>query len=504
MAAPTLDECTAFLQRPNASVNGSTVYSHVSEILLKLVEERPVNPVDVFEEVSAAVKQSSYNTADAPLRPSYQDNPSVPWARAAVEQLRVKGPGEDQNAGGEDGCEIDNLAQDALLFESCGIGIGSHEATCLAVGLRKLAQAEPIKTARFWGKITGTGRDYLIAECTYNDPKAHEPAASDEPAPEVKPGAAEPIPPESIGEGLNTFVYYVVGYTHGPDGIFGHYTYDKWIKLPPVKPEHIMAARKIKKMFSGDLEVPVNSYPPFPGKEAEYLAAQVARISRGATMTIEGLWAVAENEDTGATEVKKKEVGGEDPFEVKKTGAEGLTSEEAWKTMWVHHPLYPSVLAKMGRCVWPVKPVPEGEDPPEDDEEKEEHEPLNKNLEEEAGVGDLPAFSVRLATPILADFSPAVLSSTRWLGAHTIALETKCVNVYVGNGVKYTGTELFQVDMPPALPEECSELMPSEEGSDEPGPKRPGMVEETDEPMPDEPFLVVDGDADEGDGDQDA
>ena len=51
MAAPTLDECTAFLQRPNASVNGSTVYSHVSEILLKLVEERPVNPVDVFEEV---------------------------------------------------------------------------------------------------------------------------------------------------------------------------------------------------------------------------------------------------------------------------------------------------------------------------------------------------------------------------------------------------------------------------------------------------------------------
>ena len=53
-------------------------------------------------------------------------------------------PGEDQNAGGEDGCEIDNLAQDALLFESCGIGIGSHEATCLAVGLRKLAQAEPV------------------------------------------------------------------------------------------------------------------------------------------------------------------------------------------------------------------------------------------------------------------------------------------------------------------------------------------------------------------------
>jgi len=51
MAAPTLDECSAFLQRPNAAVNGSTVFGHVSEILLKLVEERPINPVDVFEEV---------------------------------------------------------------------------------------------------------------------------------------------------------------------------------------------------------------------------------------------------------------------------------------------------------------------------------------------------------------------------------------------------------------------------------------------------------------------
>lgn len=359
-----------------------------------------------------------------------------------------------------------------------------------------------IKTARFWGKITGTVRDYLIAECTYKDPKAHEPAKAEEPA-EVKPGAAEPVPAESIGDGLNKFVYYVVGYTCGPDSVFGHYTYDKWIKLPPVRPEYIMAARKIKKMFSGDLEAPVNSYPPFPGKEAEYLAAQVARITRGATMTIDGLWSVAENDETGETEIKLRQVGGEDPFEVKKSGPEGLTAEEGWKASWVHHPVYPSILARMGRCTWPVKPVPEGEDPPEDEEEKEEPEPLNKNLEEEATVGDIPPFSVRLATPMLGDFSPALLSSNRWIGAHTIALETKCVNVYVGNGLKYAGQQTFQVVMPPALPAECSDLLPGEEGSDEPGAPRPGMQEQLDEPMPD-PFLVVDGTAEEGEGEEEA
>lgn len=262
-----------------------------------------------------------------------------------------------------------------------------------------------------------------------------------------------------------------------------------------------MAARKIRKMFSGDLEAPVDAYPPFPGKEAEYLSAQIARITRGATMTIEGLWSVAEDDETGETEIKMKEVGGEDPFEIKKSGPEGLTAEEGWRASWVHHPMYPSILAKMGRCTWPVKPVPEGEDPPDDEEEKEEPEPLNKNLEEEVPVGDIPAFSVRLATPILGDFSPAVLSSNRWIGAYTIALETKCVNVYVGSGLKNIG-QPFQVVMPPALPAECSELLPSEEGSEEPGPPRPGMQEQIDEAMPD-PFLVVDGTAEDGEGDED-
>merc|ERR1711939_241557 len=116
MATPTLDECKAYLQTPSAAGNGSsTVFSHVSEILLKLVEERPANPVDVFEEVSAAVKQSAFSAIDAPLRPSYQDHPSIQWARDTVEQLRVKGPGEDQSVGGDQGCEVQNLTEDALL-----------------------------------------------------------------------------------------------------------------------------------------------------------------------------------------------------------------------------------------------------------------------------------------------------------------------------------------------------------------------------------------------------
>jgi len=357
---------------------------------------------------------------------------------------------------------------------------------------------------RFWGKVTGTMRDYLVAECQYANPSAHESAASQEPPAKPKPGAPEPIPLEKVGEGLNSYVYYVVGYEYGPDGIFGHYTYDKWIKLPPLRPDHIMATRKIKKLFTGVLDAPVNAFPPFPGCEAEYLAAQIARITRGATMTIDGLWSVEEVElDEGGTEkvIKKKEVGGEDPFEVKKTGPEGLSAPEgAWKTAWVHHPMYPSILTKMGRCTWPTKP-PNEDGEVEEDEDKEEGEPDNKNLEEEAPVyGELASHSVRLTTPILGDFSAAVLRSNRWPGACTIAIGTQCVNVYVGDGMKYTGAN-FQVAMPPVLPAECSDNLPGEEGEE--GGPRPGMKEQLDESMPD-PFLVVDATAEEGEGDEDS
>jgi radial spoke head protein 4A len=310
------------------------------------------------------------------------------------------------------------------------------------------------------------------------------------------------VPSEPIGEGLNSYVYYVVGYTYAADGVFGHYTYDKWTKLPAVRPEHIMVARQIKKLFSGELDAPVNSYPPFPGNEGEYLAAQIARISRGATLAVEGLYYEQTDEATEVVTVMKKTGAvGEEPFEVKPSGPDGLSGEETYKTMWVHHPLYPSILSKMGRCSWPVKPLAEGEEEPPEDEEKEEGEARFKSLEEEVPIGEVPGFSTRLATPILGNMSPAVISSNRWIGAYTIALESKCVSVYVGNGVKYTGTSAFQVAMPPALPAECSDFLPGEEGSEEPGPARPGMQEQTDEPMPD-PFLVVDGTAEEGEGEE--
>ena len=52
-----------------------------------------------------------------------------------------------------------------------------------------------------------------------------------------------------------------------------------WARLPNVTPAQIGAAKCIRKLLTGDLQAEVVSYPPFPGNEAVYLRAQIARIA---------------------------------------------------------------------------------------------------------------------------------------------------------------------------------------------------------------------------------
>lgn len=94
------------------------------------------------------------------------------------------------------------------------------------------------------------------------------------------------MPKEDIGTGANKFVYYVCKEPGFP-----------WTKLPSVSPAQITAARQIRKYFTGRLDSPVISYPPFPGNEANYLRAQIARISAGTHVSPMGFYQAKEEEE---------------------------------------------------------------------------------------------------------------------------------------------------------------------------------------------------------------
>lgn len=66
--------------------------------------------------------------------------------------------------------------------------------------------------------------------------------------------------------------------------------------MPDCKPQHIVSARLIKHIMSGDLNAEVQSNPPFPGKERHFLRAQLARIFAATSISPKGLFEI--NADT--------------------------------------------------------------------------------------------------------------------------------------------------------------------------------------------------------------
>ena len=67
---------------------------------------------------------------------------------------------------------------------------------------------------------------------------------------------------EEKGTGVNKYTYFV---TNSP--------FSPWKRLPDLAPSHIETARKIKVLFSGDLERDIICNPFFFGKEKHLLRA---------------------------------------------------------------------------------------------------------------------------------------------------------------------------------------------------------------------------------------
>ena len=167
-----------------------------------------------------------------------------------------------------------------------------------------------------------------------------------------------------VGSGANGYVYFVCNYLGGP-----------MTQLPSIKPAQIKAARTLKKFLTGDLNAPVSTFPVFPGNEAVFLRAQIARITATTVVCPNGLFQMGEDEVT----LEKNE-----EFEPLPP------SELVLKENWAHR--YPH-LKKQGRCELFVKEVDEDEEgeeePPEPTEEETEEGPeLLTTLDNDTPVGN--------------------------------------------------------------------------------------------------------------------
>ncbi|RMC13794.1 hypothetical protein DUI87_08877 [Hirundo rustica rustica] len=444
--------------------SGLNLYDHFANILTKILDEQPTNTVDIIENISKDVKWAQFRKKMDTLR----DEHLIPPTFEAAEKFKalfIKKGGEEEREEVEEVMgepALPNVMETAFYFEQAGIGLNKDECYYIFLALKNLINLQPIQTCRFWGKILGLEMNYIIAEVQLREGEEEEETgeegegttaegvketgeAEEE---EQKEKEAEPpkstykpppeIPKEANGTGTNKYVYFVCNEPGKP-----------WVKLPPVTPAQIVCARKIKKFFTGRLDAPVVSFPPFPGNEANYLRAQIARISAGTHVSPTGFYQFADEEE--------EEEEGADTYEENPEFEPPPVAEmvESLAT-WAHHV---KGILQQGRCVW-INPSQKTEENEEDDEEEEEEEgeeqqeergpPLLTLISEDEGMKDIPAWTAQASTNLIPEYSVAILQSNRWPGAYAFASGRKFENIYFGWGHKYS-TESHTPELPPPV-----------------------------------------------------
>lgn len=400
-----------FLQ---SNADGVSMHSHLAELIQSVLLSKDNDALEKLESLSLEVKAGHFN-ADEPIVKDQSNGVSaaaLKWLQESKALFKVEL---------EDDAGVPDLLGELAFFEWAGVGLSKEEAYRLLLAITKIKKDENLATVRFFGKILGTRADYYVIEATYAAP----PAAT-----------ASPRDQEPPGTGLNACTYFVSNKVTGP-----------FTALADVTPEQVLASSKIKKYFTGDLTATVACTPPFPGSEAAYLRAQIARISAGTVILPVGRLAVDDESEAVPPPLIPAE--GYEPPE-----PEAMKSADAW----CH--LYGKILAN-GRVLNPP-PIeyPEGEEPDEPEEFDEEvpplleisgDEPVSTLLEDE----ECPSWSFSLFHELGSVYAVAVARSLRWPGAYAASYNKgdKCTNVYIGYGHERTGASFTPLPPPSIMAE---------------------------------------------------
>ena len=365
-----------------------------------------------------------------------------------------------------------------------GLSFSVKESILITNSLRNLASTLP-GNVTFFGKIFGSEKDYYIAEATEIDPPADFNYDADM--------------EKRKEDGINRNVFYVTNNLT-----------EKWVELPDVKPSQIKLSRKIKYIFTGNLNRKIYTNPTFNGEERHLLRCQIARIYHGAKLVPSINHYTIEDPESPF----KQLVPAEKP---KRLTNENLTSLD----YWIHYP--PGILNN-GRISHIIDDPPEGVEPEDHKKKIIDADPFDKRMG--AASNDkkiLTGFSysqkysgitpwrieksyedniyinpyVKMLDETQPDFDPAeqkenkmnyslvVIKSLRWQGAYNAYLNGESYFFYVGNGMKIEDNmfEGYNFKNFPTIPEDKPDKDTQPEPHEIPQ-EKPPEENKVEEPVP--------------------
>jgi hypothetical protein len=281
---------------------GGLLVLFLQETLLQLIDAQPKIHPDFLESI----------TAKPPTKTEDELVKEVAQCQLNVFPLKDEVPlaeGEEPPAEPEvllphvvpDDQYMGDVLGELAMLERAGMGFGKEVNYRLFLALKSLLvkspglqEGEKIARVRLWGKMIGQNADYYIAECSLLERKAIPPLPEEEQPKHI-------VPPDPIGDdqecffltSTNQFVYYVCTSPGMP-----------WTRLPDTNPTALIQAKSIRRFLTGDLNAPVLSKTPFPGKEADLLRAKISRITADTRLAPRGHLAdVTDYEGGGDLEV---------------------------------------------------------------------------------------------------------------------------------------------------------------------------------------------------------
>lgn len=393
--------------------SGKDLYEHLTEVLMKLLIDRPKNAYDSFELISAEVKANPLSPD-----PEFAKGKSLPlsaeqlekqlnWTNNCAKLLKIPDePPEDS------GVKFPDLMDESTLLEWAGVSLGKGETYRLYLSIKKLAESLPpeAERIRFFGKISTRTLPYYVLECV---------------SPEEEEGINEFQ--QEGKSGANKYAYYVSQSFESGNS--------SWIKLPNVTMRQIVQCRQFKRLLTGSLDAPVSSYPPFDGTEKNLLRAQIARIVGATSISPDGFFTLSEDDPPAVVPAEAEALNEAFP----KASSE-LKEPDAWK----HHECD---LNKVGRVTAMPEQLDEAGEPitPEDPDAQEPTPQLDPIKPENWALRLCPGGSG------VSSSSSVVAKSLLWPGASAIAVGKRFLNIYIGNGVVYEPSKPFYSPPLPGL-----------------------------------------------------
>eukprot|EP01029_Cantina_marsupialis_P028752 TRINITY_DN777967_c0_g1_i1.p1 TRINITY_DN777967_c0_g1~~TRINITY_DN777967_c0_g1_i1.p1 ORF type:complete len:423 (+),score=160.52 TRINITY_DN777967_c0_g1_i1:156-1424(+) len=389
----SFEEAKAYMQK--CSGENPSLYEVLSNIVLKIMMEKPEDPLKVFERLVIAEKNKSKLQKEGEESNIKAKEGLLEWANTTSNLYKELSEEETE---GVDPQPVQKLSEESYYLEWAGVGLSREDTFRLELSMKRLAATKPVTGLRFWGKILARANDYIILEGqTDREPKEEDEGKVENP-----------------GEGSNILCYYVCTKIGG-----------EWTLLPDVTPEQIVIARKLRRFMTGDLEAPVPGYPPFPGVEKHFLRAQIARISAETTIAPKNMFIRPDEE---GFEIALNEDLEENPIatELKQLGS------------WTHCVL---PLNSIGRCL----PIPAPED--------EEGEPIlgvegteAPNMLLELGP-ERNDWAVRVH-PAGSSHSILSVRSLKWPGAVTVSFGPRIASLYVGDAIEHSDAPYAPTPLP--------------------------------------------------------